>query len=473
MSPIDYQNTKHCDLEYQELLFKTTDPEPTIALFPVGDLLEDFLDSIGISFEAFCNEFVGSWMFGYVDALQRVGVRTILFCFSAQVATVSRFTHKPTGATICVLPPTRIYRGFRKLRRNSLKLYGASEGQSFKDIQDDNHLRRSLLTPIKDLAKSLGTYLSTPLNLLARELALEGCQAILCQEYEYARFDVCVLLGKLMRIPVFATFQGGDRTLSWLESPLRQLAFRGCTGVIIATQTEIQRVCDRYQIPAFKIARIFNPLDVTSWQPISRQLAREMLNIPLDAKVVVWHGRVEINRKGLDILLQAWQQLYDRGCGQDLRLLVIGTGSEAERFQQQIDREQLQGVMWLNEFVSDRTLIQKYLCAGDVYAFPSRKEGFPVAPIEAMSCCLPLVAAAAPGIPDILEYGEDSGGIIVSREDAAALATKLGEILDNPALGLKLGQRARDRAITGFAPEVIGKQLRDLLLTATRSQTMC
>lgn len=76
----------------------------TIALLPWGDLIEDFLDSINVSLETFCKEMTESWLFGYIDALRLVGVRTVLFCISACVATPSRHIHFPTGATICVLP---------------------------------------------------------------------------------------------------------------------------------------------------------------------------------------------------------------------------------------------------------------------------------------------------------------------------------------------------------------------------------
>jgi starch synthase len=44
-------------------------------------------------------------MFGYINALKQVGVRTVLFCISAHVDRPSHFTHIPTGTPICVLPP--------------------------------------------------------------------------------------------------------------------------------------------------------------------------------------------------------------------------------------------------------------------------------------------------------------------------------------------------------------------------------
>ncbi len=266
-----------------------------------------------------------------------------------------------------------------------------------------------------------------------------------------------------MSLPVFATFQGGDFQLSRWERPLRPLTMRLCAGLIVATQTEVQRVQSCYSIPSAKLARIFNPMDVANWQAIDRAVARAVLNIPLDAQVVVCHGRIDIYRKGLDILLDAWKRVLSDRPGRDLRLLLVGTGSDANKLHQMIAQMQLQGVMWVDEYIRDRSAIQRYLSAADVYTLPSRHEGFPVAPIEAMSCSLPVVTADAPGVPDILEGGEASGGLVVPRGDAMALALALGRILDNQAWGRELGKRARCRVMECFSLEAIGKELRDFL----------
>jgi glycosyltransferase involved in cell wall biosynthesis len=461
---LNNQITKQLSSNEQEIGSDALRSDSTIALLHCMDLIDDFLDHIHISFETYCSEFIGSWMFGYINALKQAGVRTVLFCISARVTEPSRFTHLPTGTTIRVLPAPKSYLAYRTVRRKSLGLYGASEGQTFKDIEDANSTRRSLLTNLKNLAQSAGTYLSTPLAELARELRREGCDAILCQEYEYARFDACVLLGRLMQVPVFATFQGGDKTHSLLEYPVRQLAFRGCTGVIVSTRAEVQRLRDRYKLPATKIARIFDPMDTATWQRIDRAEARKAIGIPPNARVVVCHGRIDFYRKGLDILVAAWEQICCQRPDQDLRLLLVGTGPDSDKLRQTLAARQLRGVMWRDEFVHDRVVIRQYLSAADVYTLASRQEGFPIAPIEAMSCSLPVVATDAPGVPDIFEGGETSGGLVVPREDAHALAQAIGRILDDPAWGCELGNSARNRVEKYFSPEAIGMQLRDFLL---------
>jgi len=265
---------------------------------------------------------------------------------------------------------------------------------------------------------------------------------------------------------VFATFQGGDETQSFLEYPLRPLALRACAGLIIAPQTESQRVHVRYGVPTTKLARIFNPVDVTKWHATDRNQARAAIGIPLNARVVVCHGRIDFHRKGLDILLDAWEQICsERRSDMDLRLLLVGTGPDADQLRQRIATMQLQSVLWVDEFVNERAIIQRYLSAADVYTLSSRNEGFPVAPIEAMACGLPVVAADACGVPDILEGGEVSGGLVVPREDSKALALALARILNDEAWGRELGKRARYRVENYFAPKVVGRQLSDFLLT--------
>lgn len=439
----------------------STAREPTVALLSWSAMLEDVLDPLGLSLDAFCEEFTGSWMFGYVRALRLMGVRTVLICMSGRVTEPVRRIHTPTGAPVCILPSPAPYRVIRRFMRNP---YGYTVREAFGRIRG----RRLVLYPLFAIARQVSLYLATPVKILARELRQQGCDAILCQEYEYPRFDVCVLLGRLLGTPVFATFQGGDYHHADLERLIRPLTMRACAGLVIATQSEIQRVVTRYRVDPGRIASIPNPIDVDVVGSLDRAAIRAELGIPPEADVAAWHGRVSMRMKGLDLLLEAWTQICRDRPGRSLHLLLVGSGPDADALQDRVTQLKLDNVSWVRRFVNDPAVVRSYLAASDAYVFPSRHEGFPVAPLEAMACGLPVVAAAAQGIPDILSEGEASGGIVVPRDDAPALARALGRVLDDPTLRRELGRRARARAEAAFSLAAVGGRLRALLCGGAR-----
>jgi glycosyltransferase involved in cell wall biosynthesis len=427
---------------------------PTVALFPFGHVFEDFLDSIGVSLEEFCTEMTGGWLFGYVEALRSVGVTTVVFLVVRGVGSVTRRHHKPTGTQIVLLPAPRVY---RRLRRRMTSGYAHSVAQAFA-TQTRRHQ-----WPVRALMKELAPYLATPAVAVARELRRQGCTAVLCQEYEFPRFDVCAAVGRLLGLPVFATFQGGDHPRGVLERWVRPTSLRAARGLISAPREEVCRLRRRYRVPHEKIARIPNPLDMRLWPEPDRDAARRAVGLPPGARVAVWHGRVLFASKGVDLLVDAWQRICRQRSDRELRLVLLGTGPDAANLERLLNATGLTNVTWINSYIHDRELIRTYLCAGDVYAFPSRHEGFPVAPLEAMACGLPLVAADAEGIAEILEGGELAGGIIVPRNDSAAMATALAAMIDDPEKARGLGKRARQRVEACYSLESVGRQLRTFL----------
>lgn len=428
---------------------------PTLALLPWGDVIEDYLDGIGVPVEAFATEVEGGWLFGYVEALRRAGVRTVLACVSANIASPTRFVHRPTGAAVWVLPASRAFRRLRSRMHDPMgwtmeAMFGPARGP-----------RRLLQRLIRDVTP----YLATPPRLLARVLRDEDCDAILCQEYEYPRFDVCVVVGQRLGLPVYATFQGGDWQTSRIERLVRPRSMQAAAGFIVPTRTEAVRMQAAYGVPDCKVTPIFNPLDVEAWRMPPMMEGRSALGIPADAEVVGWHGRVDLHRKGLDVLLDAWREVVAARPGRDLQLLLVGTGSEAELLRNRLAAPGFEAVRWIDEYVLDRDQLRIYLAAADVYAFPSRHEGFPVALVEALASGLPVAASAAPGVPDILS---DDLGLIVPVGEAPPLADALGRLLDAPEESRAMGVAARQHAEEHFGLDTVGAQLRAFLLPGYR-----
>jgi starch synthase len=308
----------------------------------------------------------------------------------------------------------------------------------------------------------LVSYASTPIRGLIHTLDVERCDAILCQEYESTRFDLCVLTRPLHGRPVFATYQGANQTASRFEEPIRRYSVRHGEGLIVAAGSERERIAATYGVPRERIADIPNPVDVDGWAPIERSVARAQLGIDEDAAVVEWHGHAQVWRKGLDVLLDAWHIVCAERADRDPVLLIIGQGRNTAELRRRVEGNSR--IRWIDRFVHDREELKTYLCAADVYTLPSRHEGFAIAPLEAMACGLPVVAADTSGVADLLPDGEASGGVVVPREDATALASALGRLLDDPARAGELGTRARRRVEKEFSLEVVGRRLRDFVL---------
>lgn len=408
----------------------------TIALIPGVDRFEDFHDKIGVSLDTFQRQLAGGWLFNYIKALAVADVRTVLIYTSARVRKEVVVTHADTGAPVWVLPAPRLHQKLRSAQYRFL--------------------------PQSAALAVTASYLATPLRACARVLRHERCDAILCQEYEHPRFDMCVLLGRLLRLPVFATYQGASEAKTFFERRIRRLSIGRCAGLVIPARDEISRVQNAYGRAPRQIARIPNPVEIVAGAASERDTVRAALGIGRNTRVVAWHGRVQVPKKGLDVLLEAWDRICRMRPDADIRLLLVGSGRDADAFRERV--KSVNKVVWIDRYVFDRRELWSYLAAADVYTIPSRYEGFAVAVLEAMACGLPIVASDAGGVIDAVPRGEADGGLIVPRGDAAALATALVRVVEDRDLARRLGTIGKRRVDDEFSLEVVGRQLRRFLL---------
>src|SRR5215216_552521 len=416
-----------------------------VALLMWGDVFEDFLDDIGWSVDDFCERMTGGWCFGYADALARRGIEVVMVCVVRSVKRPERRVHRPSGMTIILLPATtslRLSRRFLRIR------YRYLAGDATPPVPW-----------IRRIAYHLVPYLATPRRALKRVLVRERCDALMNQSYEDARFDIAVRVGRQVGIPVFVTAQGGERHRSRLERFLRPRSLARSAGVIIASRAEAQRVMQTYGLDVSKIARVMNPVDDNLWFPERRQETRDALGVSQDALLVVWHGRIDFQQKGIDVLLDAWRLVRSRMADEPPCLVLIGSGPDDDTLRERLRAPDGAGITWIDEYIGDRSRMRQLLSSADLYVFPSRGEGQPSALLEAMACGLAVVAADANGVPDIFEDGEASGGVVVPRGDPRALADAMVELLSDPARRQRLTIRAQARVADAFSLEAVGSGL--------------
>jgi glycosyltransferase-like protein len=161
-------------------------------------------------------------------------------------------------------------------------------------------------------------------------------------------------------------------------------------------------------------------------------------------------------RKGSDTLMAAVAELRRPGrrSGRGPVLAVVG-GHSFQDYREYRDRVlaslpglglRLDDDVVLLGTVPDAELPGWY-AAADVLAFPSTKEGWGLAVLEAMSAGLPVVASDLPVFREYLRPGRDA--LMVPVNDAAALAAALGAVLDDAALAGRL-RAAGDQVCARF-----------------------
>jgi glycosyltransferase involved in cell wall biosynthesis len=423
-----------------------------VGLLPWGDVWEDFYGTLGIPFEQFCETFTGSWQFGLVSALRAAGLHTVIYYSSTMVSEVTRVTHKPSGATICLIPAPTSYR--RVYRRMIHPHHSMGYWKSLEELFGEVGSRRYLY----EAARQVAPFIATSLRRLGAEMRRDGCRALVCQDYEGPQFEKAVAVGKMARVPVYAIFQGGVNDWNRIGRTVRPRTMKLAAGFIIGPQAEIARVTKAYGVSPQKIHRIFNVVADDYFVAANKREARDALGIDPGTVVVAWHGRVQ-RQKGLDIARRLGAGDRNASGAGSVCLMLMGSGPDADALRQRLEGMGRRDIVWFDEFVDDRSRIRQFLAAADIYAFPSRWEGLPVAPTEAMALGLPVVAANASGVRDIFEKGERSGGIVVKRGDAGAFAVALGRLIDDAALRDELGNapcRGRRRR---FTAEAVGREL--------------
>jgi starch synthase len=268
---------------------------------------------------------------------------------------------------------------------------------------------------------------------------------VIVQEYEYTRFDQMARFGRRDGIPVFGTFQGASKPYSWLERRRRNAAIAAASGLLVPSARERDRLALTYGPRLPTVVDVPNPIDTGRWAPLDRMASRRGLGLPANAVVVAWYGRVAIERKGLDTLVAAWKRLLGNPEAPKFHLALMGGGPGQVRLQQLLRALRAPNVTWVRGYQTAHADRLRFLSAADIYVLPSRIEGLPVAPLEAMACGLPLVATAVDGIADILPDGERSGGVIVPIEDPTRLAHALFRLIRDAALRERLAAAARIR----------------------------
>lgn len=154
----------------------------------------------------------------------------------------------------------------------------------------------------------------------------------------------------------------------------------------------------------------------------------------LTAPFTVGHVGVIDDGKGWRITAEAVASLHQSG--RSVRMIIAGSGPESVAAQQWCEHH-ASFAEYLG-FVTDP--VSTVFPRLDALALPSRREGLPMALLEALSQGVPIIATAVGGIPEAITDGVN--GFLVERSKAA-IRDRLSQLMDAPARQSQISLAAR------------------------------
>jgi glycosyltransferase involved in cell wall biosynthesis len=229
----------------------------------------------------------------------------------------------------------------------------------------------------------------------------------------------------------------------------RGAALRRADLVVGPSADTVQHLVSEQRIPPGKVQRLPWGLDpefearVAAVVPLSPPAG-----FPQTGRIILTVGRWDSAEqyKGADTLIAALPRVLKTA--PDAHLVLVGDGDDRTRL------EQLAGGLGVSEhahFLHGLAPEQLFACYANcnVFALPSRGEGFGLVFLEAMALAKPVIGGAHGGIPDIVEDGVT--GLLVPHGDVELLTEALECILNNPGRAREMGARGRDRVANTFS----------------------
>jgi glycosyltransferase involved in cell wall biosynthesis len=190
-----------------------------------------------------------------------------------------------------------------------------------------------------------------------------------------------------------------------------------------------------WAIPNFRDPEPFVAVD----RDAASEHLRAELGIPPDAGLIGFVGHLIAQKRpdrALDVLVATHR------LGEPAHLVVAGDGPLRKRFELDVAARDLQAFVHV---LGHRNDIPQILAAIDVFILTSDSEGLPGVLIEAQMAGCPVVTVPVGGVRELVDDGET--GIVTDGLEPEELANRVVELLRDPHLRFRLGERARRRAV--------------------------
>ncbi|MEK9176734.1 MAG: glycosyltransferase family 4 protein [Patescibacteria group bacterium] len=223
---------------------------------------------------------------------------------------------------------------------------------------------------------------------------------------------------------------------------LQLFVVRSANALIVPSKY-MGRIVRGWRVDPKKVIHIYNGIEdfkETGNKPVLRGLLR------FQGKLVLSIGRL-VPWKGFTALIELVPVLKREF--PDLKLLIIGAGSDMERLEKTSTELGLaDSVIFAGEV--EREILIRYIRIADVFVLNSRYEGLSHQLLEVMAVGVPIVTTRVGGNPEVIEDGKN--GYLVAPDDTELIAERVTALLKDAELRARLTGAAK-RTVKRFSNE--------------------
>lgn len=158
--------------------------------------------------------------------------------------------------------------------------------------------------------------------------------------------------------------------------------------------------------------------------------------------------------KNVEMLIETASRLKAMGVD-NFELQLAGEGEQRSNLERLVVEKGLTRQVRFLGWVDRSAIVEVYRQA-DLFVTATTWEGMPNTVLEGMACGLPVVGTRASGLAELVREGVN--GYLVDINDAAALADRLADLIDNPYERRRMGKESRKIAEQEFAWDYIAEQ---------------
>lgn len=215
----------------------------------------------------------------------------------------------------------------------------------------------------------------------------------------------------------------------------------------IITVGKIVKKCllEKFGANSDKIRVIYNAVD---HKKFSKKASKKELGFPNEVKIVLFHGRLSV-QKGPEFFLRAAKRVLEKE--KKVRFIVSGKGDLLPRLAELSIELGIQDKVVFTGYTPDEQLPLMY-AASDVYVLSSVSEPFGITVLEAMASGTPCIVSKTSGVSELIR-----NCLRVDFWDVDEMASKILSVIRNECLKKELEENGR-KEVNGITWEKVASE---------------